>query len=147
MSRDRAVVDDAAAARILLLHHAERRLRAQERAREVDVDDRRPLLVRQILDGNPGALSPALLNSTSSRPNSCFTGEQRVHRIRLADIRRDRSIRPPPLAIAAVFSSSESRRPASATEYPAACSASADARPMPLPAPVTSANRPFINSV
>jgi ADP-ribosyl-[dinitrogen reductase] hydrolase len=39
----------------------------------------------------------------------------------------------------AVFSSSEARRPASATEYPADCNFKATARPMPLPAPVTNA--------
>ena len=42
-------------------------------------------------------------------------------------------------AAAAVRSSSATRRPASTTEYPAACKARLAARPMPLPAPVTSA--------
>ena len=50
MRRDRAVVDDAAAARGLGLHDPERLLRAEERAGEVDVDDGLPLLEGQILD-------------------------------------------------------------------------------------------------
>src|ERR1700722_1022506 len=40
-----------------------------------------------------------------------------------------------------VRSSSDARRPANTTEYPAECNARLTARPMPLPAPVTSAIR------
>ena len=45
--------------------------------------------------------------------------------------------------MAAVFSNSEARRPASATEKPAACKARLTARPIPLPAPVTIAILPI----
>jgi hypothetical protein len=47
---ERAVVDDAAAAGPLRLHQAERLLRAQERPRQVHVDDGPPLLDRQFLE-------------------------------------------------------------------------------------------------
>jgi len=50
MGRDRAVVDDAPATRVLALHHAERLLRAEERTGQVDRNDIRPLLQRQFLD-------------------------------------------------------------------------------------------------
>ena len=47
--RDRAVVDDPPALRILRLHHPERRLRAQERTGEVGVHDLPPGGVREFL--------------------------------------------------------------------------------------------------
>ena len=48
--RDRAVVDDAAAARRLILHQPERLLRAQKRAGEIGVDDLAPFLERHVLE-------------------------------------------------------------------------------------------------
>jgi hypothetical protein len=48
--RDRAVVDDPAAARRLRLHQHERLLRAQEDGGQVDVDDGLPLLHRELLE-------------------------------------------------------------------------------------------------
>ena len=51
---DRAVVDDAPAARRLVLHQPEGFLRAQERAGQVDVDDALPLLERQVLERDAG---------------------------------------------------------------------------------------------
>ena len=68
--RERAVVDDAAAVWPLRLHEAERVLGAQEDAGEVHVHDGAPLLDRQGVDGETGALRPALLNSTSTRPKA-----------------------------------------------------------------------------
>ena len=51
----------------LVLHQADRLLRAQEHAGQVDVDHVLPLLERQVLAGaRGGAFTPALLNSTSS---------------------------------------------------------------------------------
>ena len=52
MGRDRAVVDDASALRPLPLHQRIGALRAEERAVEVDVDDRLPLLVGQLFEGD-----------------------------------------------------------------------------------------------
>ena len=49
MGRDGAVVDDAATLRALRLHHPESGLRAQKRAREIDVDDVLPLLECQLV--------------------------------------------------------------------------------------------------
>jgi hypothetical protein len=50
MSRDRAVVDDAPALRLLALHHAEGMLGAEKRARQVDSHDIRPLLEGQVFE-------------------------------------------------------------------------------------------------
>jgi len=49
VGRDGAVVDDAAAAGGLALHHAEGVLRAEEHAGQIDVDDGLPLLEREVL--------------------------------------------------------------------------------------------------
>ena len=71
VGRDRAVVDDAPAARVLALHHPEGLLRAQERAGQVDVDHRASIARRSSSSiGTAGALTPALLNSRSSRPKA-----------------------------------------------------------------------------
>ncbi|MEN9668489.1 MAG: hypothetical protein RLZZ386_396 [Planctomycetota bacterium] len=51
--RDRAVVDDAAAARALLFHHAIGGLRAEKHAGQIDVDHRLPFLVGQFFKQNP----------------------------------------------------------------------------------------------
>src|ERR1022692_2581366 len=86
-----------------------------------------------------GAAVPPLLNSKSSRPkasfvlaNSARTASGLPTSVGTASIST-----PPARAIAAVPSSSATRRPASTTEYPAPCNAKLTARPMPLPAPVT----------
>src|SRR5690348_760478 len=91
--------------------------------------------------GMPGPPDPALLNSRSSRPNvslvlwkSARTASGWLISVATASISA-----PPGFAAAAVSSSFSARRPASTTEYPAACNARLTARPMPLPAPVTSA--------
>ena len=67
---DRAVVDDPPAARRLRLHRPEGRLRAQERAREVDVDDLLPVRVRRCPRSGRRREMPALLKSRSTRPNA-----------------------------------------------------------------------------
>src|ERR1022692_2661531 len=91
--------------------------------------------------GMPGAPMPALLKSRSSRPKASFTLANRAFTASgLPTSVGTASISPPPArAMAAVPSSSATRRPASTTEYPAPCKATLTARPMPLPAPVTSA--------
>jgi hypothetical protein len=68
MGRDRAVVDDAPALRVLALHHPEGVLSAEERAGEIDCDHIRPLLVGQVFEGDAAGLIPALLNNRSMRP-------------------------------------------------------------------------------
>src|SRR5579872_1657028 len=94
----------------------------------------------------PGALMPALLKRTSSRPkasrvlaNSAWTSSGLPTSADTASI-----LPPEDVADAAVFSSSTGRRPASTTEYPADCRAIATLRPMPLPAPVTRAILPLV---
>ncbi len=52
IGRDRAVVDDATASRLLALHHRDGLLRAEERARQVRVDDRAPDVHVQIFEGD-----------------------------------------------------------------------------------------------
>src|SRR5438128_1868472 len=55
VGRDRAVVDDAPAPRVLVLHDLEGLLRAQERARQVGVHHRLPLLDAQVFQEAGGA--------------------------------------------------------------------------------------------
>ena len=86
--RDRAVVDDAPAARALALHQPERLLGAEERAGQVDVHHLLPLLGGQIFQRNAGrAPMPALLNSTSSRPKRAVWSARRAPRRRRASTR------------------------------------------------------------
>ena len=87
MRRDRAVVDDAAAARVLVLHDPERFLRAEERAGQVHVDDGLPLLEGQIFQRHGGAPTPALLKSRSSRPKCPSSLRKARAPSRFADIR------------------------------------------------------------
>ena len=91
--------------------------------------------------GTAGVPEPALLNRRSSLPkvSSAFANSARTASGLLTSVGTASILPPPEGASAAVFSNSAARRPASVTEYPAACSPRATARPMPLPAPVTSA--------
>ena len=99
---DRAVIDDAAAPGILIFHHAECRLRAQEDARQVDIDNRTPLLERQILNRNPRRVQAGIVEQ-DVEPSELplHLREQRVYRIRLAHVRPNRRafcrVRRPPL--------------------------------------------------
>src|SRR5262245_16366620 len=83
------------------------------------------------------ALVPALLNSRSSRPNSCLVRANSA----LIDAGSVTSVGTASVgalpAALAVASSASLRRPASTTVQPAFASPSAEALPMPLPAPVT----------
>src|SRR5262245_19829422 len=97
--------------------------------------------------GTAGAPMPALLKSTSRRPNVSAIF---VKRVSICDfcVRSAGTTRVfEGCAIAAVFSSSAARRPASTTLYPSEASARLTARPIPLPAPVTSATRSFAISM
>src|SRR5947207_1917923 len=59
--RDGAVIDDPPAAWLLGLHELEGFLRAEERAGQVDVDDRFPLLVAQILERHGRGSGPRVV--------------------------------------------------------------------------------------
>ena len=88
-----------------------------------------------------GALVPALLNSTSTRPNFCTAASNSATTeacLRHIGRHRQRALRRLPDK-AATSCSGCSRRPASTTCQPSASKASAAALPMPEPAPVTSA--------
>jgi len=65
-------VDDASAARRLILQLADRRLRAKKGAGQIGFEDRLPLFVGQISSGSAGAPVPALLKRKSRRPNASF---------------------------------------------------------------------------
>ena len=58
---DRAVVDDAPAARILRLHDPDGLLRAEEQAGQVDVDDVLPLLEGHVLDRDAGRVDAGVV--------------------------------------------------------------------------------------
>jgi hypothetical protein len=54
MGGNRPIVDDAAAARLLLLHDPEGVLRTKKRARHAGIQDRTPLLIPEVFEGECG---------------------------------------------------------------------------------------------
>ena len=87
MRRDRAVVDDAPALRLLLLHHAIGVPRAQERAGQVRRDDIRPLLEGQILERDAaGAGAGVIEQQIDAAIGLLDLVEQRGDRRRIGDI-------------------------------------------------------------
>ena len=140
--RDRAVVDDAAALRVLRLEHAEGVLGAEERGGEVDVDDGLPLLEGDVLHRDARAPSAGIVEEDVEAAEGRLDRVEEPPRRRRACRRRRappapsrRAPRPP----RATASSGSRRRPARATAKPALARPSAAARPTPLPAPVISA--------
>ena len=141
VGRDRAVVDDPPALRPLRLHQPERLLGAQEAAGQVRVDDRPPLLERQLFERRRRADMPALLNSRStSSPVARDALEQLAHGLGVGDIGRDherivsRLRAPASVSRAASLASTGQRDPIARSS-----SDRVTARPMPDPAPVTTA--------
>ena len=140
MCRNRPVVDDASAPRLLRLHDLDRLLRAQKTAGEVDGDHVVPLLVGQVFHRDGRRAGAGIVEQQVEPPISCRDPpEQSTHRIRLPDIVGTTNVSGPSQAIDAVVRSSSTRRPASTTAHPSPRSPSATARPIPLPAPVTTA--------
>ncbi len=89
MRRDRAVVDDPAAHRLLVLHDLEGFLGAQERARQDRVDDGLPALESELLDRGVGA-EAGIVEQHVEPPEGLFgLAEQVPYRVRVADIGRD----------------------------------------------------------
>ncbi len=86
-----------------------------------------------------GAPMPALLNSTSSRPNVSIVlaKSARTDSGTPTSVWTTSAFDGPAFPSAAAASSRSTRRPARATLYPASRSASAEALPTPVPAPVT----------
>ena len=94
--RDRTVVDDPASARALALHHPERFLRAQECAREVDVDHGLPLLDRQLVEIDRRCADAGVVEEqVESAERLAGPCEERPHRGRISDVggHRDRAVR------------------------------------------------------
>ena len=84
---DRAVVDDAAAARFLRLHHAHRLLGAQEGAGEIDTHDRLPLREGQILDRHGGRAHAGIVEQHVQAAELVLDlGEHGLHLVGVADI-------------------------------------------------------------
>ena len=91
MRRDRAVVDDASAARVLVLHHPERLLHAEEHAGQVDVHDVPPLLDGQVLEWYArGADAGVVEQQVQAAEGLLRLREQRLHRLRIAHVGRHR---------------------------------------------------------
>ena len=90
-----------------------------------------------------GSQPPALLTSTSMRPNSPIAAATSRSRssVRVTSHCTDRLRRPRSRTSAAVRSMSATVRAATTTSAPASASARAVPAPMPLPAPVTTATR------
>lgn len=88
MRRDRAVVDDAAAHRLLVLHDLEGFLGAQERAGQDRADHRLPALERQFLDRRRSAKPGIVEQDVEPAIGLLGPGEECVYRIGIADIGR-----------------------------------------------------------
>ena len=144
VGRERAVVDDPAALRVLVraspgtpragtgtCRSGSRRPRPASRPA-------RPRRSRW-----RGAPRPALLTSRSTRPcrSTVTSNSRRTASSSVTSVGTTSKPPAPATPAAATSCSAASRRPASTTRQPAPASASATARPMPLPAPVTTATR------
>ena len=94
--------------------------------------------------GIPGALTPALLNRKSSRPNASlvFAKSASTDAGSLTSAGAASARSPSAPASAFVFARGSGRRPASTTDHPSPSIASAEARPTPVPAPVIIATFP-----
>ena len=69
MRRERSVVDDPATLRALSFHQPKRLLGAEKRSTQVSLDNALPLVVGHLVNFTLRMPTPALLNSTSNRPN------------------------------------------------------------------------------
>ena len=139
---NRAVVDDAAAPGILALHHRERLLRAEERAGEIDVDDRAPLVDGELVNRHAAGAGAGVVEEEIEAPEGARGGlEQRANRVRVGDVGRHGQRACPinaGLACRLLRAAPGDARPG----QPRSLRPSrpmATARPMPLPAPVTRA--------
>ena len=96
MGGDRAVVDDAPAARLLRFHDPDGFLGAQEHAGEIDVDDLPPGLERQLLERHRRRPDPGIVEQDVEAPEGRLgLGEQRLDGLRVAHVGRDRqALRP-----------------------------------------------------
>ena len=96
MRRNRAVVDDAAAHRLLSLHQLECLLRAKKGAGEIDVDDLLPLLDGKFVEVDCRRADAGIVEQEVEPTESRLRlGEELAHRGGVADIGgHDQSARP-----------------------------------------------------
>src|SRR5215469_2161235 len=91
VGRNRSVIDDSAASRILRLHDADRLLRAEKRAREIYGDRGAPLLVREILHRNRRRTRACIVEQQVETSELLFHArKESFHGLGFADIGRDR---------------------------------------------------------
>ena len=84
---DRAIVDDAPAARLLRLHHPDRLLGAEKGAGEIDADNGLPLFKAQLLDRNGGGAHAGIVEQHVQAAELVLDlGEDGFHGRRVADI-------------------------------------------------------------
>src|SRR5438876_1201767 len=89
MRRDRAVVDDPAAHRLLVLHDLEGFLSAQEGTRQDRIDNGFPAIEGELLDRSVGA-EAGIVEQHIESPEGLFgLGEQGADRVWVADVGRD----------------------------------------------------------
>ena len=87
MRRDRAVVDDAAAPRLLALHDLDRFLRAQEGTGEIRVDHGFPLFDGEVLERHRwGAGSRVVEEQIEPAKGFLRAGEERLDQRRVRDV-------------------------------------------------------------
>ncbi len=88
---NRAIIDDAPAARRLGLHDLDGFLRAQKCAGEIDAHHSVPLLVAEIFHGYGGRAHARVVEEHVQAPERFLgPGEQRSHRFGIADVGRHR---------------------------------------------------------
>src|SRR5437899_3595371 len=89
VSRDRTVIDDAAAPGILRLHDPDRFLRTQECACQVHIHCCCPLLKREIFHRNRGSARARIVEEKIQTAECLFDfAEKRAHGLRFANVRR-----------------------------------------------------------
>jgi hypothetical protein len=90
MRGDRAVVDDASAARVLCLHQSHRFLCAEKSAGKVGIDDSFPSVEGNIFHCNGRRARAGIVEEKIETAKSLFRfRKQCLHGFRLGDIRRD----------------------------------------------------------
>ena len=110
---DRAVVDDAAAARVCSFIIRKASLRAEEHAGQVHVHDLLPLLVREVLERHRRRAAAGVVEEhVEAAERLPWSREQRLHGVGIADVGGHHQRRARPRRDSAAVSSSGSAAPA-----------------------------------
>ena len=136
VGRERAVVDDAPAPRLLRGHRAERRLRAQEGAGDVGVHHPLPVLEGQLGDRR-GHAEAGVVEQQVHAPVALAAPRRTARATDAGSVTSVGTARPSPSLRDSLRGAS--RRPAATTLHPSLSRAFVAARPIPEPAPVTTA--------